>query len=77
MKNDQMPKNICSLCVDKINDFYEYREMCWATNSQTRKLLGIPEPVVGKQRKRKLNVSTPLSFMLYNYILNYPVLGFY
>ncbi|KAG4075593.1 hypothetical protein HA402_003418 [Bradysia odoriphaga] len=48
-RNDQMPQSICTLCADKINDFFEYREMCGATNIQTRKLLGIPlEP----KRKR-------------------------
>lgn len=40
-----MPQQICSLCSDKINDFYEFREMCAATNEQTRKLLGLPEMV--------------------------------
>lgn len=38
-----MPQQICSLCCDKINDFYEFREMCAATNEQTRKLLRLPE----------------------------------
>lgn len=36
-----MPQTMCCLCVDKINDFYEFREMCYATNVQTRKLLGL------------------------------------
>ncbi|XP_017867308.1 PREDICTED: myb-like protein P [Drosophila arizonae] len=40
-RNDKMPQTMCSLCVDKINDFYEFREMCYATNNQTRKLLGL------------------------------------
>lgn len=40
-----MPQKICSLCVDKINDFYEYREMCKATNIQTRDLLGLPQEI--------------------------------
>lgn len=44
-----MPQRICALCVDKINDFYEFREMCQATNTQTRKLLNLPEP---KQPKK-------------------------
>lgn len=39
-----MPQQICSLCCDKINDFYEFREMCAVTNEQTRKLLRLPEP---------------------------------
>lgn len=37
-----MPQNICSLCVDKISDFYEYRLMCAATNLQTRTILNLP-----------------------------------
>lgn len=49
MKNDRMPQRICALCVDKINDFYEFREMCQATNVQTRKLLNIPEPKAPKK----------------------------
>ncbi|KAH8295450.1 hypothetical protein KR018_011346 [Drosophila ironensis] len=40
---DKMPQTMCSLCVDKINDFYEFREMCYATNKQTRNLLGLPQ----------------------------------
>lgn len=36
-----MPQTMCCLCVDKINDFYEFREMCYATDIQTRKLLGL------------------------------------
>lgn len=38
-----MPQRICALCVDKINDFHEFREMCQATNIQTRKLLNLPD----------------------------------
>ncbi|XP_023309353.2 daf-12-interacting protein 1 [Lucilia cuprina] len=40
-KDDKMPQSMCYLCVDKINDFYEFREMCYSTNAQTRKLLGL------------------------------------
>uniref|UniRef100_A0A182SC10 Uncharacterized protein n=1 Tax=Anopheles maculatus TaxID=74869 RepID=A0A182SC10_9DIPT len=40
--NDQMPQSICSLCVDKVNDFYEYRLMCASTNIQTRTFLNLP-----------------------------------
>ena len=54
-KNDQMPQNICSLCADKINDFYEYREMCTATNKQTRRLLGLPEVVPPTTKRKKKN----------------------
>lgn len=42
-QDDKMPQTMCSLCVDKINDFYEFREMCFATNNQTRKLLGLKQ----------------------------------
>uniref|UniRef100_A0A182N9J7 ZAD domain-containing protein n=1 Tax=Anopheles dirus TaxID=7168 RepID=A0A182N9J7_9DIPT len=40
--NDQMPQEICPLCVDKVNDFYEYRLMCASTNLQTRTILNLP-----------------------------------
>uniref|UniRef100_A0A182PQ85 ZAD domain-containing protein n=1 Tax=Anopheles epiroticus TaxID=199890 RepID=A0A182PQ85_9DIPT len=39
---DQMPQKICTLCVDKVNDFYEYRLMCASTNLQTRTILNLP-----------------------------------
>lgn len=38
-----MPQTMCQLCHDKVNDFYEYRQMCVATNEQTRKFLQLPE----------------------------------
>lgn len=41
-----MPHTVCGLCVDKINDFFEFREMCSATNRQTRRLLGLPVPPI-------------------------------
>ncbi|GAB0088309.1 hypothetical protein DMENIID0001_027110 [Sergentomyia squamirostris] len=41
-KRDKQSQKICNLCVDKINDFYEFREMCTATNLQTRERLGLP-----------------------------------
>lgn len=43
---------MCALCVDKINDFYEFREMCQATNIQTRKLLNLPDPTKIKAPKK-------------------------
>ncbi|CAG9120244.1 unnamed protein product [Plutella xylostella] len=39
---DKMPPLICELCIDKINDFYEFLEMCRITNSKTRQKLGLP-----------------------------------
>lgn len=57
MKNDRMPQRICALCVDKINDFYEFREMCQASNVQTRKLLNLPDPAKAKPPK-KLAIKT-------------------
>ncbi|GBP50075.1 hypothetical protein EVAR_39654_1 [Eumeta japonica] len=41
-QNDKMPPLICELCVDKINDFYEFLEMCRQTNKKTRLRLGLP-----------------------------------
>lgn len=52
-----MPQRICALCVDKINDFYEFREMCEATNIQTRKFLNLPDPAKVKPAK-KVNIKT-------------------
>lgn len=68
-KDDRMPQTMCGLCVDKINDFYEFREMCYATNSQTRKLLGlkaIKTPVADIKPKIEVKqeeeiVPTPIS----------------
>lgn len=57
-KNDRMPQRVCALCVDKINDFYEFREMCQATNDQTRKLLNLPEPSKVKPSKKSLTIKT-------------------
>ncbi|XP_052899033.1 uncharacterized protein LOC128305564 [Anopheles moucheti] len=39
---DKMPQLICSLCVDKMNDFYEYRMMCETTDLEIRKILHLP-----------------------------------
>ncbi|TDG50022.1 hypothetical protein AWZ03_003532 [Drosophila navojoa] len=65
-RNDKMPQTMCSLCVDKINDFYEFREMCYATNNQTRKLLGLksvdPQKIVDVKpifKSEPLTAATP------------------
>ncbi|XP_075148091.1 uncharacterized protein LOC142222046 [Haematobia irritans] len=62
-KDDRMPQTMCSLCVDKINDFYEFREMCYATNAQTRKLLGlknvVKKPVVEPKPKTEIKEEVP------------------
>lgn len=50
-----MPQRICSMCVDKINDFHEYRQMCVATNVQTRKLLNLP-PEQPKKAPKKVTI---------------------
>lgn len=58
-----MPQTMCSLCVDKINDFYEFREMCYATNAQTRKLLGlknIKKPVPDVKPKVEIKEEEPI-----------------
>ncbi|XP_059050288.1 uncharacterized protein LOC131845265 [Achroia grisella] len=40
--DDKMPPLICELCVDKVNDFYQFMEMCKQTNIHTRLRLGLP-----------------------------------
>ncbi|XP_028158687.1 putative uncharacterized protein DDB_G0282133 isoform X2 [Ostrinia furnacalis] len=40
--DDKMPPLICELCVDKVNDFYEFVELCQRTNKRTRMRLGLP-----------------------------------
>ncbi|XP_045456246.1 uncharacterized protein LOC123666082 [Melitaea cinxia] len=42
-QDDKMPPLICELCVDKVNDFYEFLEMCRHTNKRTRLRLGLPQ----------------------------------
>ncbi|XP_070493722.1 microtubule-associated protein futsch [Chironomus tepperi] len=39
---DKMPQNVCFICMDKINDFYEFRLMALNTEKQTRDALGLP-----------------------------------
>lgn len=57
LKNDKMPQRICALCIDKINDFYEFREMCQATNIQTRKLLNLPD-ITKIKAPKKVTIKT-------------------
>lgn len=40
---DKMPQNICLMCSDKINDFFEFRTMAFNTESQTRQIIGLPK----------------------------------
>jgi hypothetical protein len=56
-----MPPSLCSLCNDKINDFYEYRLMCNATDIQTRILLGLP-PQMKPEEMLKLDEEILPSF---------------
>ncbi|KAL5282543.1 hypothetical protein ACFFRR_005575 [Megaselia abdita] len=62
---DKMPQSCCSLCSDKIDDFWEFREMCYATNAQTRKLLGLrelknkPKPELKPEIKVPIKEDTP------------------
>lgn len=60
-----MPQMACSLCADKINDFYEYKEMCKATNLQTRNLLGLPLEIkkAGPGRKKKIHMRNEESIL--------------
>ncbi|XP_055849105.1 uncharacterized protein LOC129914078 [Episyrphus balteatus] len=57
-KDDKMPQFMCTLCVDKINDFFEFREMCYATDGQTRKLLGIKGEPKSKPKAQAVVPST-------------------
>nr|XP_034838780.1 uncharacterized protein LOC117994914 [Maniola hyperantus] len=41
-QDDKMPPLICEVCLDKVNDFYEFLEHCRQTNKQTRLRLGLP-----------------------------------
>ena len=41
---DKMPQEMCIMCLDKINDFYEFRLMAENTEKQTREALGLPAP---------------------------------
>ncbi|KAG5671117.1 hypothetical protein PVAND_001331 [Polypedilum vanderplanki] len=41
-RQDKMPQNVCFICMDKINDFYEFRLMALNTDKQTREALGLP-----------------------------------
>ncbi|XP_049884085.1 uncharacterized protein LOC126379392 isoform X2 [Pectinophora gossypiella] len=40
--DDKMPPLICELCVDKVNDFYEFIQMCKENIARTRIRLGLP-----------------------------------
>jgi hypothetical protein len=55
-----MPPSLCTLCHDKINDFYEYRLMCNATDIQTRILLGLPPQIQPEQIKAKEEEILPI-----------------
>lgn len=56
LKGDRMPSCICMACSEKLGDFYEFREMCKATNVQTRKLLGLPPEPTKAPAKGKKNL---------------------
>lgn len=43
-----MPKYCCTICADKISDFYEFRLMCKLIEIETRKVLGLPPPLKAK-----------------------------
>ncbi|CRK94769.1 CLUMA_CG008263, isoform A [Clunio marinus] len=48
-KTDKMPQFICDMCMDKINDFYEFHLMAQNTEKQTREALGLPKLTVLNQ----------------------------
>ena len=54
-RKDQMPQNICIVCMDKIADFYEFRLMVLNTEHQTRDTLGLsmkPAPPIKTENIR-------------------------
>lgn len=54
-KDDKMPQTVCITCIDKINNFYDFREICHATNIQTRKLLGLKNQFFHENSNRDNN----------------------
>lgn len=56
-RNDKLPTKICQSCVDKIDEFVQFRELCAATETELRILLELPneehtadaEPVFAKE----------------------------
>ncbi|XP_073966270.1 uncharacterized protein [Choristoneura fumiferana] len=46
--DDRMPPLICELCVDKVNDYYEFLKQSRQTNIRTRTRLGLPLQTVKK-----------------------------
>jgi hypothetical protein len=54
---DKMPQNCCFICLDKINDFYEFRSMSLSTDKQTRETLGLPLETEKKKKPIILNAS--------------------
>lgn len=64
---DKMPQNICLMCSDKINDFYEFRAMAYNTESQTRQIIGLPkfEPLadIDEEKKKAKNFENKIAFL--------------
>ncbi|CAO1428120.1 unnamed protein product [Diamesa serratosioi] len=60
-RTDQMPQNICMMCMDKISDFYEFRLMVLNTEQQTRDALGLSmKPSAPIKKENSWNPSIPL-----------------
>ncbi|KAI8431400.1 hypothetical protein MSG28_015930 [Choristoneura fumiferana] len=49
--DDRMPPLICELCVDKVNDYYEFLKQSRQTNIRTRTRLGLPLQTVKKSEE--------------------------
>ncbi|XP_028038322.1 uncharacterized protein LOC114249054 [Bombyx mandarina] len=56
-QDDKMPPLICELCVDKVNDFYEFLDMCRRTNIRTRQRLGLPVNIMKTAENADSNTS--------------------
>lgn len=69
-----MPQKICNLCSDKISDFYEFREMCTATNVQTRDLLGLPREET-KLLKAQLPVRNLTTYIEVSFVIDFFFVG--
>ncbi|KAI8431402.1 hypothetical protein MSG28_015930 [Choristoneura fumiferana] len=54
--DDRMPPLICELCVDKVNDYYEFLKQSRQTNIRTRTRLGLPLQTVKKSEILNLHI---------------------
>lgn len=64
---DKMPQNICMMCSDKINDFYEFRTMTHNSEAQTREILGLVKleliDNIDEELKKTKNYENKIGFL--------------